>query len=76
MCIDFRKLNDRSTKDKYPISRMDEIIDEMANAKIFSTLNVTSVYYQIKKVKEDREKTAFRWRNGFYEYARMVWFLE
>jgi hypothetical protein len=35
MCIDFRKLNDSTTKDKYPIPRMDEKIDKMANAKIF-----------------------------------------
>jgi hypothetical protein len=50
---------------------MDEILDELSKAKIFSILDATSGYYQIKMAPEDQEKTAFRWRGGFYEYTRM-----
>jgi hypothetical protein len=67
MCIDFRKPNDHKTKNKYPIQRMDEIIDEMANSKIFSKLDATSGYHQIKIEKEDRdrEKAVFRCEMDF-----------
>ena len=71
MCIDFRKLNSVTVKDVYPIPRIDEILDELAQAKFFTTLDATSGYYQLMVAPEDREKTAFRWKGGFYQFRRM-----
>lgn len=70
-CIDYRPLNIITIKDRYPIPRIDEIIDALSKAKIFSTLDATSGYYQIAMAPEDMEKTAFAYKNGFYEFTRM-----
>lgn len=71
MCIDFRKLNTVTLKDSYPLPRIDEIVDEMGKACVFSTLDATSGYYQIELEENDKEKTAFRWKNGLFEFNRM-----
>lgn len=71
MCVDYRMLNEVTIRDQYPLPRIDEIIDELASAKVFSTLDVCKCYYQIEIKEEDRCKTAFRSKNGFYEFNRM-----
>lgn len=71
MCIDYRPLNQITVKDKYPIPRIDEIIDAMSGSKIFSTLDATSGYYQIEMNEEDKKKTAFAFKGGLYEFNRM-----
>jgi len=70
-CIDFRPLNSITIKDRYPIPRIDEILDALSKAKIFSTLDATSEYYQLAMNPEDAEKTAFAYKNGFFEFTRM-----
>lgn len=71
MCIDYRPLNKVTVKDKYPIPRIDEILNALAGAKIFSTLDATSGYYQIEVEEDDKEKTAFSWKRGHFEFNRM-----
>jgi hypothetical protein len=71
MCIDYRSLNKLTIKDKYLIPRIDDIIDNLAGATIFSRLDATSSYYQIEMNNEDRQKTAFAWKGGLYEFNRM-----
>ena len=51
--------------------RIDEILDSLGKAKIFSTLDATSGYYQIAMKEEDICKTAFSCKNGFFEFTRM-----
>ena len=58
-------------KNVYLIPRIDEILDELAQAKYFSTLDATKGYYQIEVHEKDRPKTAFRWKGGFYQFRRM-----
>lgn len=72
MCIDYRWLNGVIVKDKYSLSKIDDVIDAVATVKYFNTLDATSRYYQFEIKKEkDKCKTAFRFKNKFYEYNRM-----
>ncbi|KAI4293155.1 hypothetical protein PAPHI01_2429 [Pancytospora philotis] len=71
MCIDYRPLNKVTIKDQYPIPRIDEILDALSGAAVFSTLDATSGYYQVELAQEDRCKTAFSWKYGLYEFNRM-----
>ena len=71
LCIDYRPLNEVTCKDRYPLPRIDEILDALGKAKIFSTLDATSGYYQIAMKEEDIKKTAFASKNGFFEFTRM-----
>ena len=70
-CVDYRKLNEVTTKDAYPLPRIEDCLDCLGNAKIFSTLDLQSGYWQIDIKEEDRSKTAFSTRSGHYEYVTM-----
>jgi hypothetical protein len=59
MCIDFTDLNKTTPKDNYPLPRMDQVVDSMANAAIMSLLDCFSGYHQCWMAKEDEEKTSF-----------------
>ena len=71
LCIDFRDLNKITRRDSYPMPRIDEILDKLAGASIFSTLDATSGFHQIALNPQDRHKTAFAWKGGLYEFTRM-----
>ncbi|KAF9760902.1 Retrovirus-related Pol polyprotein from transposon [Nosema granulosis] len=71
MCIDYRPLNKITVKDRYPLPRTDEILDALSGAEYFSSLDATSGYYQIPVDEGDKEKTAFAWKGGLYEFNRM-----
>lgn len=69
--IDYRKLNNITKEDKYPIPLIDDILDKLGKANYFSTLDLTKGFHQIEIAKEDREKTAFSTLTGHYEWLRM-----
>lgn len=69
--IDYRKLNNVTKEDKYPIPNMDSILDKLGQAIYFTTLDLTKGFYQIEVEAKDREKTAFSTLTGHYEFARM-----
>jgi len=70
-CVDYRLLNVVTKKDSYPLPRMDECIDSLCEATIFSTLDCNACYWQVAIAPEDREKTAFVCQEGAYQYKRM-----
>ena len=70
-CVDFRALNAVTKKDVYPLPRIDDVIDALAHAKVFSTLDLASGYWQIPVAQDDISKTAFVTRRGLYEFTRM-----
>ena len=70
-CCDFRRLNDVTRCDSYPLPRISEVISTLEGAKVFSTLDLKSGYHQILMNPEDRHKTAFATQFGLYEWKAM-----
>ena len=67
-CVDYRKLNDVTAKDAYPLPRIDDALDSLTNARLFSTLDLVSGYHQVAMEPRDRPKTAFVTREGLFEF--------
>jgi hypothetical protein len=71
MCVDYRSLNEVTIKNKYPLSRIEDLFDQMKGASVFSKIDLRSGYHQLKIWESDIPKTAFRTRYGLYEYTVM-----
>jgi hypothetical protein len=69
LCIDFRQLNKVTVKNKYSLSRIDDLFDQLKDAKIFSTIDLRSGYHQVRIKDEDINKTAFRTRYSHYKFT-------
>jgi hypothetical protein len=71
MCIDYRSLNEVTIKNNYPLPRIDDLFDQLKDAKYFSKIDLRSGYYQLKIRLSDIPKTAFVTRYGQYEFTVM-----
>lgn len=70
-CVDYRKLNDVTLKDAYPLPRIDASLDQLSGAQWFSCLDLNSGYWQVEVDEQDRQKTAFTSRQGLFEFKVM-----
>lgn len=71
MCVDFRKLNEITVKDRFPLPRIDDHIDRLGQTKYFTSLDMATGFHQIAMEKESVPLTGFVTPEGHYEYLKM-----
>lgn len=71
LCIDYHGLNQVTVKNKYPIPRVDKLLDRLDGSKVFMKIDRRSGYYQIRVKESDIPKTTFSMRYGHYEFTVM-----
>ena len=71
LCIDYRKLNRVTVKNKHHFPRIDDLFDQLKGAKYFSKINLRTGYHQLRVREEDVPKISFRMRYGHYEFLVM-----
>ena len=71
MCVDYRKLNAKTVKDAYPLPRIDDTLDSLADANLFATLDLASGYHQVQNTPQAKIKSAMVTKQGLFEWNVM-----
>ena len=75
-CVDFRRLNEVTIKDSYPMPNIEDILDHLGGAKYFSTLDLKSGFFQVGVHENSRHYTAFICKNGLFQFKVMPYGLK
>ena len=73
VCVDYRRINQDTVPDRYPMPQVDELVDAIGRqkGKYFSTLDMMKGYHQVKMEEQSKQKTAFTCHLGLFQYRRM-----
>ena len=71
MCIDFCALNKITVNNRYPLPRINDLLDQLKYANYFTKLELRSGYHRVRIVEEDIWKTTFKTRSGLFEWLVM-----
>ncbi|KAE8225360.1 hypothetical protein CF326_g7881, partial [Tilletia indica] len=70
-CVDYRHINSATTPDRYPLPRIDDVLESLRGARWFSSLDAIRGYHQMDVAEDDRWKTAFITHKGLFQYKRV-----
>src|ERR1043165_9634284 len=71
MCVDYRRLNEVTIQNKYPLSKIEDLFNQLNGARVFSKIDLRTGYHQLKVRESDIPKTAFTTRYALFEYTVM-----
>ena len=71
LCIDYQQLNRVTIKNRYPLSRIDDLFDQLRGARVYSKIDLRTDYHQLRVREANIPKTAFRTRYGHFEFTVM-----
>ena len=72
LCLDMRRVNEAVIRERHMIPKLDELLQDVNGATVFSKINLSSGYHQLQLCEESKSLTAFATHEGIYQYTRLI----